>query len=356
MTDSPSGSYSRNIPQLPGEVNIITEADFPDRWRYLPLFWNGEAFVPSVAWMKSGNDQNKNLYDLTQQFGPFRGYDRDGGIYFGKPDDETRLAGHPSMEYGAVELAGRQGRAVGVMPEFSSPRLVVVDCDSKQLSREPVKQSDGSILWRDTFRTVYGIAQLMELFAKNDDTLPATVMARSSKPRHGHIYFRQNPDYRIETTKIRCKRLQLDVKVSGYVVHWSAPGRSLAINLGQNLAEVAEIPIWLARYFRGSSQVDRDVSADIMVQPGTAEIPDDDSWLGRMASAQLTRISDAVAAGEGRNFACYTVSCDLAEYGFSYESIRKSVFRYGAPWGNERVSYLEDVIKHAWRKKTGESL
>ena len=123
------------------------------------------------------------------------------------------------MAEGAEAWSWKRDCAVGVMPEYSDPSLVVVDCDSDLML---VPTGRNSI----TLERVYGIDQLSALCREFGEEFPATVVASSAGARHGHLYFRQNSARPVRSTKIKPRFLALDVKATGYVVHWSAPERS----------------------------------------------------------------------------------------------------------------------------------
>ena len=123
-----------------------------------------------------------------------------------------------------MDEAIEAGYGIGIMPGESD--LLIIDCDT-----------DGN-LTPNGMKTTYGYQELLERIKPHE--LPATLTAHTRSPGHLHFYYRQNAAHYVHTTRIR-KWPAVDVKVSGFVVHFRTSGYGVYRDY-----PIAECPEWLA--------------------------------------------------------------------------------------------------------------
>lgn len=119
-------------------------------------------------------------------------------------------------ETGWIDEAVAGGYGAGVFLDSSG--LVVVDCDSSLVHGPKMSEHFG---W-ESFQDL--------CVSKGLEGIPYTFTVATRTPGHYHLYFRQNPEYRLIRTSIHTQLKDVDIKVTGYVKHWKCKGYSVARN------------------------------------------------------------------------------------------------------------------------------
>lgn len=182
-----------------------------------------------------------------------------------------------------MDEAIEHGYGIGIMPKQSD--LVIIDCDT-----------DG-VLTPEGMQTTYGYKELLEKVKPHE--LTPTLTAHTRSPGHLHFYYSQNPDHYVHTTRIR-KWPAVDIKVSGFVVHYSTPGYGIYRDY-----PIATCPDWLAETI-GTRP--RSYYRSLDTTPGERFMTDDHAayLLGSLA---------AMPPDSGRNARLNAIAFDFANAG-----------------------------------------
>ncbi|GAX52840.1 bifunctional DNA primase/polymerase [Streptomyces olivochromogenes] len=273
------------------------------------------------------------------------------------PKDKVKYAklywsGDVRATWPDLQTEVRRGRDVGILSGQSG--LVFVDCDVKHT--DATFEGQGNTRRLIPGATLSGLDDLHRVAAEHGETVPETYVIQT--PSGGtHLYFRQNPGQEVSTKHHR-RGWTIDV-IAGQNLWVAAPPTQ-----GYEVAsdrEVAELPLWLAQFIQGVNQrllpvggqrqqalLDAAREARSAVKVGTTG-----SLLDRWVRAELDVVAFAQEIRRGWNLAIFQCSCNLFEYGYAYEDVKKAVLDVAEPDNDHEADKAIDTIDSAWDRKKG---
>lgn len=262
-------------------------------------------------------------------------------------------------EWTHLEQAVEHGHHVGLIAETSG--LVILDCDLKKYTDQGyVYHENGSVGLAPTV-IKHGIDDLRREVEKLGHSLDE-IKTYSVRTKSGgfHLYYRQNPRYRIEAKKHHRDEWRIDVITGDH--NWVAAPPTPGYAVVNDLPTV-ELPDWLAYFIQtvdehldpiGGRRTKRIAAAAQQTRDRlkTGEVSDGDGGLWSMyLQAELYQVVLANRYG-GWNNAIYQASLNLLEAGCDLESVREAVIDAADPIDENEKRRAADTIASAARKFT----
>lgn len=303
-------------------------ADFPVTWRYVPLKLTKDRtkWVNAIPYRKLAEEHG---------LGEFYGVDVEGDIHF--ENEILKASDGDGISGGIASVTARNGWGVGIFMRYSSPRLVIIDCDS---DLETVVEGGTA-----RFKLRRGRDQLVTMFKRHGEEIPPCPAVRGSREGHGYLIFKQNSNHPILRRKIRPFGLSLDVLGAGHQNHWTCGNRELVAGR-ELLDDPPELPAWLAQLILR----DKPSSG---VEHGTIDTSGANAWSRMFIDAVLAPVGPT---GPGWNQNLFNAACTLAENGFPWPRIKELIIDRCEPDNPTEEMVALNSIGSAWRKVTGEAV
>jgi hypothetical protein len=307
-------------------------AEFPAGWRYVPLKLTRDRkkWVNAIPYKQLSKDN---------ELGEFYGVDVEGNIHF---ENEVIRVGDGGIDDGIESLAKRDGMGVGIFMRYSTPGLVILDCDT-QLDTV----IEGSTA---TFKLRKGRDQLISLFERHKQEIPPCPVIKGNRDGHGYLIFRQNQAHPIRSRKIRPFGMAFDVLGAGHQNHWTCGNRALVAGR-ETLDDPPELPTWLAALIlrdKPAKAANTDWATGAAVDPEGG-----DAWSRMFLEAVLREVTPH---GPGWNQALFNAACTLAENGFPWEDVKRLIIERCEPATPTDAMMALNSVASAWRKVTGEAV
>lgn len=244
------------------------------------------------------------------------------------------------------------GHDIGILSGQSG--LVFVDCDVRKT--DATFEGEGNERTLKPGETERGFDDLARVAAELGHEMPMTYAVRT--PSGGtHLYFRQNLNIPVSTKHHR-QNWTVDVFAGKnlWVAAPPTPGYEVVDD-----REVAVLPDWLAQFIRELNRHLLPVGGrhhqellDLAREAREAvKVDTEGSLLDRWVNRELAVVRHADEIKRGWNLAIFQCSCNLFEYGYTYEPVKQAVLDAARPLDDGEAAKAISTIDSAWDRKKG---